>query len=73
MTPPLKIFGRRTMAKGFISLVLHAHLPFVRDRNGLTPTERRFYEAMTETYIPLLLMCRRLKEEGIPYTGLPSP
>jgi len=55
------------MAKGFISLVLHAHLPFVRDRNGLTLAERWFYEAMTETYIPLLLMCRRLKEEGIPY------
>ncbi len=41
--------------KGYISLVLHAHLPFVRH-----PEEKYFleenwlYEAITETYLPLI-------------------
>src|SRR3954465_12043836 len=41
--------------KGYLSLVLHAHLPFVRH-----PEHERFleenwlYEAITETYLPLI-------------------
>src|SRR5204862_2323550 len=41
--------------KGYLSLVLHAHLPFVRH-----PEHERFleenwlFEAITETYIPLI-------------------
>lgn len=56
------------MAKGYLALVLHAHLPFVRhpeDENFLE--ERWLYEAITETYIPLLESFHRLAEEGIPY------
>lgn len=50
---------------GALVLVLHAHLPFVRH-----PEHERFleedwlYEAITETYIPLLWAFERLSEEG---------
>ena len=43
------------MSQGYLSLILHAHLPYVRH-----PEHERFleeewlYEAITETYIPLL-------------------
>lgn len=43
------------MEKGYLALVLHAHLPFVRHpeiENFLE--EDWLYEAMTETYIPLV-------------------
>lgn len=41
--------------RGYISLVLHAHLPYIRyPENKHHLEERWFYEAITETYIPLL-------------------
>jgi 1,4-alpha-glucan branching enzyme len=43
------------MAKGYWMLVLHAHLPFVRHPEYADSLEERWlYEAITETYIPLL-------------------
>lgn len=56
------------MNKGLLSIVLHAHLPYVRhvDRNDALE-ERWVYEAMLETYIPLLQMFERLAEEGVPF------
>jgi 1,4-alpha-glucan branching enzyme len=53
---------------GFLALVLHAHLPFVRH-----PEHEEFFEedwlfeAITESYIPLLLMMRRLVSDGVPF------
>ncbi len=53
---------------GFVCLVLHAHLPFVRH-----PEEPRFleedwlFEAVAETYLPLLEAFRRLREQGVPF------
>lgn len=56
------------MPKGYLSLVLHAHLPFVRHpENEDFLEERWLYEAITETYIPLIQMLDRLQEENIPY------
>lgn len=55
------------MSKGHVNLVLHAHLPFVyaaRDPHLLE--ERWFFEAMTESYLPLLLRLDALKEERVP-------
>ena len=52
--------------KGFFALVLHAHLPFVRH-----PEHERFleedwyYEALTETYLPLLDVFEGLERDGI--------
>ena len=43
------------MEKGLLSIVLHAHLPFVRHpEHEYFLEESWLYEAITETYIPLL-------------------
>ena len=43
------------MEKGYLSIVLHAHLPFVRHPEHDDFLEEDWlYEAITETYIPLL-------------------
>src|SRR5438105_1624218 len=52
----------------YLALILHAHLPFVRH-----PEEKHFleedwlFEAISETYIPLLQMMQRLVSEGVPF------
>lgn len=38
----------------YTTLVLHAHLPYVRHHEGRRIEERWLYEAMAESYIPLL-------------------
>ncbi|MCL6477107.1 MAG: DUF1957 domain-containing protein [Peptococcaceae bacterium] len=56
------------MTKGYLCMVLHAHLPYVRhpeDENFLE--EKWFYEAVTESYLPLIQVFERLEGEGIPY------
>ncbi len=54
------------MEKGFLALVLHAHLPFVRHPEFPEFLEEDwFYEAVTETYIPLLRIFQNLIEAGI--------
>lgn len=52
-------------AKGYLSLVLHAHLPFIRHPEYEDFLEEDwFFEAMCETYIPLLDVYERLAAEG---------
>lgn len=52
--------------QGYLSLVLHAHLPFVRHPEYPDFLEEDwFYEAITETYVPLLDMMERLAGEGV--------
>jgi len=54
------------MSKGFLNMVLHAHLPFVRHPEYNDSFEERWlYEAITETYIPLLLAYEELINKGI--------
>ncbi len=56
------------MPKGYLALVLHAHLPFVRHpENENFLEERWLYEAITETYIPLIHLFDQLEEENIPF------
>src|SRR5437762_9085673 len=56
------------MPSGCLALILHAHLPFVRH-----PEHEHFFEedwlfeAITETYIPLLRMMQRLVNDGVPF------
>jgi 1,4-alpha-glucan branching enzyme len=51
---------------GYLALVLHAHLPFVRH-----PEHERFleenwlYEAITETYLPLLQLLQGWRRDGL--------
>ena len=55
-------------SKGYLALVLHAHLPYVRHPEYDDFLEEDwFYEAITETYIPLIEMFNRFEEEGIDY------
>ena len=45
------------MHKGYLCLVLHGHLPFVRHpEHEYFLEENWLYEAITETYIPLILV-----------------
>jgi 1,4-alpha-glucan branching enzyme len=56
------------MEKGYLAMVLHAHLPYVGHTAPEGSPERRWlYEAITESYIPLLLALRRLSEGGADY------
>lgn len=56
------------MAKGYLLLVLHAHLPYVRHPEyDRFLEERWFFEAVTETYIPLIKFFDRLQAENVPF------
>ncbi|MEW6441681.1 MAG: 1,4-alpha-glucan branching protein domain-containing protein [bacterium] len=56
------------MEPGSLALVLHAHLPFVRHPEYEGALEEHWlYEALTESYIPLLLVLDRLVEDGIDF------
>ena len=54
--------------KGYFLLQLHAHLPFVRHPEYPDFLEEDwFFEAVIETYIPLLLMMERFLDEGVDF------
>jgi 1,4-alpha-glucan branching enzyme len=54
------------MPIGYLTLVLHAHLPFVRHPEYDDFLEEDWlYEAITETYIPLLEVFEALERDGV--------
>ncbi|MFL5319011.1 MAG: glycoside hydrolase family 57 protein [Myxococcaceae bacterium] len=54
--------------KGYLSLVLHAHLPFVRHPEFEDFLEEDWlYEAINETYLPLLRVFDKLSDENVPW------
>ena len=54
--------------KGYFCPVLHAHLPFVRHPEYSDMMEERWlYEAITETYLPLLDVFERLESDGVKF------
>lgn len=56
------------MALGFVSFVLHAHLPFVRHPEHPHFFEERWlFEAITESYLPLIGVFDRLLDDGAPF------
>lgn len=56
------------LAKGYVALLLHAHLPFVRHPDYDNFIEERWlFEAISETYIPLMEVFDRLDSESIDY------
>jgi len=56
------------MARGYLCFLLHAHLPYVRHpEHDSFLEERWFFEAMTETYIPLINVFDRLLDDGIDF------
>ena len=53
---------------GFLALVLHTHLPFVRHPEHPDFLEERWlFEAVTETYLPLLERLQRLANDRVPF------
>src|SRR5881394_776960 len=51
---------------GYLSLVLHAHLPFVRHPEHEKFLEENWlFEAITETYIPLLQIMEGWRRDGM--------
>jgi 1,4-alpha-glucan branching enzyme len=56
------------MEKGYLAIVLHAHLPFVRHPEHKDSLEENWlFEAITDTYIPLLVTLDSLVEENIDF------
>ncbi|WP_287129979.1 glycoside hydrolase family 57 protein [Candidatus Cyanaurora vandensis] len=56
------------MALGYLALVLHAHLPYVRHpETGYVLEEEWLFEAITETYVPLIRMFEGLELDGIDF------
>jgi len=55
-------------SKGYLALVLHAHLPYVRHPEYDDFLEEDWYfEALTETYIPMIEIFDRFEEEGVDF------
>jgi 1,4-alpha-glucan branching enzyme len=55
------------MPAGYVALVLHAHLPYVRHPEHARHLEERwFYEGIIECYLPILDMLDRLAAERVP-------
>ncbi len=56
------------MSIGYLALVLHAHLPFVRHpESDFVLEEEWLFEAIIETYVPLITMFEGLKQDGVDF------
>jgi len=56
------------MIRADFALVLNAHLPFVRHPEYPVFLEERWlFEALSETYLPLLRVFHKLEEDGVPF------
>jgi len=56
------------MAKGYLALVLHGHLPFVRHPEHEDSFEESWlYQAITEVYVPLLLVLDSLADDAVDF------
>src|SRR5215469_9690781 len=56
------------MTTGYLALILHAHLPFVREvEQEDSLAQRWLFEAITESYVPLLLVLDNLVKDGIDF------
>ncbi len=54
--------------QGFLAIVLHTHLPFIRHPEHPDFLEERWlFEAITETYLPLLTRFERLVNDQVPF------
>ena len=56
------------MPAGYLSLILHGHLPYVRHpEHSYFLEENWYYEALSDTYLPLLDVFEGLVQDGIPF------
>jgi len=62
------MFIPNKMATGFLNLVLHAHMPYIRHPHDPCHFEQKwFYEAVAECYVPMLHMLHGLQRDGVGY------
>src|SRR5690606_37000888 len=55
------------MSQGYLAFILHAHLPFVRHpEHSYFLEEQWLYEAINETYLPLLRVFEGWLRDGVP-------
>ena len=52
------------MVAGALAFVLHGHLPYVRSRHPGSLEEDWFFQALTESYLPLIEMLQRSLQQG---------
>jgi len=56
------------MPEGYLVLVLHAHLPYIRHPEDPGIMEERWlFEAITESYVPLIRAFERLVKDGVDF------
>lgn len=56
------------MIKGYVSIVLHSHMPFVRHPEAEDALEERWlFEAMCECYLPLIDVYDNLIKDGVKF------
>lgn len=56
------------MEKGYLAIILHAHLPYVRHVKHKDALEENWlFEAITDTYIPLISILEELAGKGLDY------
>ena len=56
------------MTKGYLALVLHAHLPFIRHPEHESFLEENWlFEGITDTYIPLIDTFDKLIDDGVDF------
>ncbi len=56
------------MNQGYLCLILHSHLPYVRHPEYANFLEEDWlYEAIAETYVPLILVFDKLLEDGVDF------
>jgi predicted glycosyl hydrolase (DUF1957 family) len=54
------------MSVGYLAMVFHAHLPFVRHPEDATVMEEQWlYEAITGTYLPMVQLFEGLLADGV--------
>ena len=53
--------------KGYLTFVLHTHLPYVVNHGKWPFGEEWLYEAMSESYVPLIMELDRLRSEGVKF------
>jgi 1,4-alpha-glucan branching enzyme len=65
---PVRPTPKSAMSSGYLALILHAHLPFVRHPEHQHFLEEDwFFEAITESYVPLVRMMQRLAGDHVPF------
>ena len=57
------------MVKGYLALILHSQLPYVRHTAHRQSLEEKwFFEAITECYVPFIKIFQELERDNVDYS-----